>query len=226
MVTVHTAPPAAAHGPLPTDPRSRPLGATALAVAGALFFAYPALRPYADESTLGGAAAMSSTAWVASHLFGVAAFVLVAFGLIRTSLPGRSGRVATVSAWLGTVLVLPYYGAETFGLQVIAQRALDDGDASLLTLAEDLRLGAVPVTMFGAGLLALAVAGVALVVATWRGGPLPRLAGLLAGAGLALYLPQFFAAPALRIGHGVLLGAGLLLLAATTWRGRHDPAPR
>src|SRR5699024_3627525 len=200
--------------------RSRRLGAAALAVAGALFIAYPALRPYSQESTLDGAAAMSSTAWVASHLFGIVAFVLVAFGVTRTVPPGRPGCIATVAAWLGTVLVLPYYGAETFGLQVIAQRALEDGDASLLTLAEDVRMGAVPVTMFGAGLLALAVAGVALAVAARADGGLSRLAGLLAGAGLALYLPQFFAGPALRIGHGVLLGAGLLLLAVATRRRR------
>lgn len=74
-------------------------------------------------------------------------------------------------------------------------------------------MGATQVTMFGVGLLAVAGAGVALAIATWSGGVLVRVAGLATGAGLALYLPQFFAAPVLRVGHGVLLGAGLLALA-------------
>ena len=45
-------------------------GAGALAAAGVLFLAYPALRPWHDESTVAGAtASMSSTAWVAAHFF-------------------------------------------------------------------------------------------------------------------------------------------------------------
>ncbi len=198
----------------------RPGGAVALAVAGLCFLAYPALRPYSDESTLAGAAAMSSTAWVVAHLLGVAAFLLTSHGLTSDVRPGRAGRVAAGAAWLGTALVLPYYGAETFGLRVVAQRALDTGDASLLGLAEDFRMGAVPVTMFGTGLLLLAAAGVALVVATWPARGTRRLAGALAGTGLALYLPQFFAPPVVRVAHGVLLAVGLVLLAVTSWRTR------
>jgi hypothetical protein len=45
--------------------------AVALAVAGILFVLYPALRPYTDESTLDGARAFTSTAWVASHVMGM-----------------------------------------------------------------------------------------------------------------------------------------------------------
>jgi hypothetical protein len=50
------------------------LGAAALATAGVLFLLYPAVRPWEDESTLDGATkAMSSGAWVASHLFAMIA---------------------------------------------------------------------------------------------------------------------------------------------------------
>ena len=44
-------------------------GAAALAAAGVLFLAYPALRPWHDEGTAAGAAAsMSSAAWVTALL--------------------------------------------------------------------------------------------------------------------------------------------------------------
>ena len=43
---------------------------------------------------------------------------------------------------------------------------------------------------------------------------MPRWGGTAFAAGFALYLPQFFAAPELRIAHGVLVAAGCVLLAA------------
>ena len=54
-----------------------------------------------------------------------------------------------------------------------------------------------------------------LIHGTWPAGGWCRAGGALAGAGLLTYLPQFFTAPAVRISHGVILGAGLLLLALT-----------
>jgi len=56
-------------------------GAIALAAAGLLFFAYPALRPWHDEGTVAGAtASMSSTAWVTAHFFAMLGFILVPLG--------------------------------------------------------------------------------------------------------------------------------------------------
>ncbi|WP_243669586.1 hypothetical protein [Methanoculleus chikugoensis] len=44
------------------------LSALSLAVAGACFFAYPAIRPYTDEASLAGAGAFASPpAWLLSH---------------------------------------------------------------------------------------------------------------------------------------------------------------
>lgn len=204
------------------------LAALALFIAGMLFVAYPALRPWSDETTLAGAAAMSSMAWVFSHLFGMVAFVLLSVGLWRLVAGAGSAedgtrtirRRAAQFAAGGTALILPYYGGETFGIQAIAARAVADADASLLEVVEAFRLGPVAVALFGAGLLALAVAGVMLIRSTWQPGRLRRLGGLLAGSGLVLYLPQFFATPGLRIAHGVLLGAGLALLAVQAWRSK------
>jgi hypothetical protein len=71
-------------------------GALVLAVAGVLFFLYPAVRPWQDESTVAGAIkAMSSGAWVAAHLFAMVGFTLVVLGCLRcgarSAAPGPSG---------------------------------------------------------------------------------------------------------------------------------------
>lgn len=214
MAATHPEATAAPVGRAPTTP---PLRAGALAFAGLLFVAYPALRPYSDETTLAGAAAMGSTRWVVSHVLGVLAFVLLAAGLRQVA----SVRSAAVTA-AGVALVLPYYGAETFGVQVIARRALATGDPSLLALVEELRMGPIAVATFGAGLVLLAVGGVLTARAVRRTGTLARLGGLLSATGLVLYAPQYLAPGALRTAHGVVLGAGLLLLALAGRRGATD----
>lgn len=202
---------------------SRAAGAAALLLAALVFAAYPALRPYTDESTLDGARAFASGAWAAAHTLGMVGFVVLPLGLLGLAAHGEldRGRAAVVLAWLGGALVLPYYGAETFGLGVIGARAAAEGDAGLLSLAEEFRTGALPVTVFGLGLLALAGAGVALAVGSRR--TRARWGGALVGAALVLYLPQFFAPPAARIAHGALLGIGCALLAATLLRRSAAP---
>jgi threonine/homoserine/homoserine lactone efflux protein len=83
-------------------------------------------------------------------------------------------------------------------------------------------------TMFGIGLITLAVSGVLTAIAVARSGRLSRYAGWLFAIGYILFLPQFFGPPAVRIGHGVLLGIGLVWLAIALWRatksvGRRQP---
>jgi len=56
-------------------------GAVALAAAGVLFLAYPALRPWHDEGTAAGAAAsMGSAAWVIAHFFAMLGFIVMPWG--------------------------------------------------------------------------------------------------------------------------------------------------
>ena len=216
---------------VPGTPDRHVLTAVAFAVAGAGFVVYPALRPYSDEVTLAGAEAMSSTAWVLAHCVGMLAFLAltVAVWSLRRTAPGlrqRPAAVAAVLTWLGVSLVLPYYGGETFALQVIAERAATEADPGLLELADAFRYQPVAITTFGAGLLTLAAAGVALAAALRDAGTLGRAGGLLVGLGLVLYLPQFFVAPAGRIGHGVLLAVGCAVLAVVATRvGREGAAP-
>jgi hypothetical protein len=198
-------------------------GAVALAGAGVLFVAYPAVRPWHDENTVSGATlSMSSGAWVAAHFFAMVGFILLPLGLLALRAAVASTRTETtallaiVFAWIGGGLVLPYYGAEDFGLHAIAGPHGQGTD--LLALVKAVRYQPVAITIFGVGLILLAVAGILAAIAVWRSGVLPKAAGVLFGAGLVLYLPQFFGPAALRIAHGILVVVGCLVLAAALWR--------
>jgi hypothetical protein len=216
---------------MPTSRAYSRWGAVALAVAGVLFVLYPAVRPWQDETTVEGATkAMSSGAWVAAHLFAMVGFILVALGLLalwdavsRTPAE-RLALAAVVTGWVGAGLTLPYYGAEDFGLNAIARKAADGKVPDLLGLVEAVRFSAVPIATFGLGLLLLAAGAVLAAVATWRSGVLPRSSGILFGVAFALFLPQFFTPPAVRIAHGVLVAAGSIWLALALWRAGAAPA--
>jgi hypothetical protein len=178
----------------------------ALAAAGVLFLLYPATRPWEDETTAAGAAAaMGSGAWVASHLFAMIGFVLVPIALLEVH------RTAAITFWAGAGLTLPYYGAENFGLHEIA------GQPNLLELAEAVRYNPVAVTTFAIGLVTMG-AGAVVVALKLRTVP-----AWLFAAGFALFLPQFFTPPAVRIALGVLLLAGCAWLAWSLSRTR-EPA--
>ncbi|WP_345539332.1 hypothetical protein [Phytohabitans rumicis] len=202
------------------------VGAIALAVAGVLFVLYPAVRPWHDESTVDGAvASISSGAWVAAHLFAMLGFILVALGLLalRDTIGGGLAHAAVVTTWIGAGLTLPYYGAEDFGLHAIAEQYRDGQRFDLLGTVDAFRYHPVAVTLFAAGLLALAAGAVLAALAVRRSLVLPRASGVLFAVGFALFLPQFFTPAPVRIAHGVLLGAGCVWLAIALWRAR--PAP-
>ncbi|WP_051425515.1 hypothetical protein [Jiangella gansuensis] len=207
------------------------LGAAALAVAGAMFLLYPVARPWHDETTQAGAvASMGSGAWVASHLFAMIGFVLVPFGLlalrsvVRDTAAEPRAFAAVVVFWIGAGLTLPYYGAENFALHAIAGRAADGHPLDIVDLAEAVRFGAVAVTTFALGLLALGAGGVLAALAVRRSGVLPRHSGVLLGAGFGLFIPQFFTPGPARIAHGAVLAAGCLWLAVVLWRAAGDGA--
>jgi hypothetical protein len=210
---------------MPTSRAVTRWGAVALAVAGVLFVLYPAVRPWQDESTVEGATkAMSAGAWVAAHLFAMLGFILVALGLLAVwNAVGRTraerlALAAVVTGWVGAGLTLPYYGAEDFGLNAIARKAAEGKVPDLLDLVDAVRFSAVPITTFGLGLLLLAAGAVLAAVAVWRSGVLPRSGGVLFAVAFALFLPQFFTPPAVRIAHGVLVAAGSIWLALALWR--------
>jgi hypothetical protein len=100
---------------------------------------------------------------------------------------------AAMLAWIGSGLVLPYYGAEDFGLHAIAGTA--GPGAGLLSLVHAVRDQPLAVTIFGAGLLLLAAAAIMVAVAVWRSHVLPRTSAILFATGMALFLPQLFGPP-------------------------------
>jgi hypothetical protein len=208
------------------------LSVLALAAAGVLFVLYPATRPWTDESTAEGAlSAMSSPAWVASHLFAIIGFILVPLGLlgvhaVLSRTPGeRFAAAGVVAAWIGAGLTLPYYGAEDFGLHGVAREAAAGQPVDLLAVADAVRFHPVAATSFLLGLLTLAVGAVLTATAVWRSAVLPRASALPFALGFALFIPQFFTPAAARIGHGGLVGVGCVLLALAVRNGT-DAADR
>ncbi|MDK2990128.1 MAG: hypothetical protein PWR16_1657 [Methanoculleus sp.] len=195
------------------------LAALSLAVAGACFFAYPAIRPYTDEASLAGAGAFASPAWILSHTLAMAGFILLVlgllglYGILRETKAEPRALAALVLTWVGVGLVLPYYGAETFALAAVGREAIEQNSVGLLlALTDAIRFGE-GAWLFGAGLLALAAGTILLAVAIWRSGILPRWSGISLALGFALFLPQFFAPPAVRIAHGLLVMIGCWLVA-------------
>ncbi|MFF4615773.1 hypothetical protein [Nonomuraea jabiensis] len=192
------------------------LTSLAFAAAGILFLAYPAIRPSGDDAT-----AMASTAWVAGHAAAMLGFVLLGLAVLglHQVLGDRLSLRAAAVTWVGAGLTLPYYGAEDFGLNVIARRSLHDQAPALMELAEEFRYGPVAITMFAVGLLVLAVGAVMAAIAVWRSGTLPKWSGTALAMGFVLFIPQFFGPYPLRIAHGALIMIGGLWLAAALVTG-------
>lgn len=193
------------------------LTSAAFAAGGVLFLIYPAVRPSGDD-----AGAMASGAWVGGHLAAMIGFILTGLAVLALHqvLGDRLSLRAAVVTWVGAGLTLPYYGAEDFGLNVIARRSLRDHAPALMELAEEFRYGPVAMTMFAAGLALLGVGAVMAAVAVWRSGALARWSGVPFAAGFALFIPQFFGPYSLRIAHGALIAVGGLWLAVELWRAR------
>lgn len=198
-------------------------GAGAFVIAGILFVIYPALRPFSDETSLLGAAAFGSGAWLASHMLAIVAFTLLPPGLLglQRSLLGTSAEgplfVAVVLGMIGTGFALPFYGGEAYGLHALGQEALRQHSTSPLGLAEVIRSGP-GLAMFLAGLLLLAASAITTAMALWRSGRYPKASGVPFAVGMFLYIPQFFGEQPIRIAHGLVVAGGCMWIAACLWR--------
>ncbi|HEU0027455.1 MAG TPA: hypothetical protein VFQ25_10100 [Ktedonobacterales bacterium] len=193
--------------------------ALALLLAGVCFVLYPAIRPYSDEASLRGAAAFASSAWLLAHSLAMVGFILLMLGLLglysqlRATTAGGLGLAALVVTWVGVGLTLPYYGAEAFALHAVGQEALKRRDVDLyVTLTNAIRFGE-GIWFFGVGLLALAVGVILFAIAIWRSGVLPRWSGIPLAVAFALFIPQFYTPPLVRVGHGLLILVGCALIA-------------
>lgn len=190
-------------------PRMSRASTVALGMAGLSFAAYPMLRGYGSETGLAGAALYARPAWVAAHVLGMIGFALLALGL--SAIDERAGRWAT---W-GTFAVLPYYGAEAFGLHALGIRVLQTGHAEMTAAADMFRYQPAAISIFALGWIAFGAVGVRLLMLARRWTGAARVGLILTGVALLTYLVQFFLPSAGRIGHGLILAAGLLVLAYT-----------
>jgi hypothetical protein len=123
-------------------------------------------------------------------------------------------------AWASVGLLLPYYGAEAFGLHALA--TVGAGNAA--DVAESIRWGAIQAVAFVIGWAALAALGIQLAVALSRdvSDRAQRVASWSLAVGLTAYFPVFFLPPGGRVAHGLLVAAAAL---ATAWRlPRWSPA--
>ncbi|WP_309104106.1 hypothetical protein [Microbacterium sp.] len=203
--------------------------------AGVSMAAFQLVRPWGDvtEEPEAMAEAFADPRWVIAHLAGAAVFILltllandvVAEGIRQHAVRRRSpvARIARYGTFVGTSLVLLYFGAETFALHEIGRAALTGSSVDVVALSTSIRMNLVAVSVFGAGLLIVAAAMICLAVvakrsgaAAWGAWPLSVLA--------ALVLAQFALPPAGRMAYGVafLLAA---VLFAVAWRRRPTPAP-
>jgi hypothetical protein len=159
---------------------------------------------------------MASTAWVNGHLAAMLGFVLLGLAVLglHQVLGDRLSLRAAAVTWAGAGLTLPYYGAEDFGLHVIAQRSLRDQAPALMELAGEFRYHPIAVTLFAGGLVLLAVGTIMAAISVWRSGTLPKWSGTALALGFALFIPQFFGPYPLRVAHGALIMIGGLWLAA------------
>lgn len=191
------------------------------ASSGVLMAAYLLIRPYGDATSSTSpeaAAAFASGWWVVAHLAGALALVQLArVGLrIDDLLSTTTTMIARWSGLAGAVLVLPYFGAETFGLHAIGRAGL--ADPAALSLVEEVRGHPAALTTFGLGLLLLAVSGITTALA-WQGAARsgcwigPAWVAWPLGIGAALVLPQFYLPPMGRMAFGVAFAVAALILA-------------
>ena len=207
------------------------------ASAGILMATYLLLRPYGDADSATSpeaAAAYASQWWVVAHLAGSLALVQV--GRLGLRIDDLLGTTTTFAArWTGlagAVLVLPIYGAETFGLHAVGRAGL--ADATAMTLVGGVRGQDHPagMTLFALGLLLVTVSGVCTALAWQRAvrsgrWTAPAWAAWPLGIGAALVLPPFYLPPTGRMGFGVAFAVAAVVLAVAALRdGRGRPPTR
>lgn len=201
------------------------------ATSGALMAVYLLLRPYGDSlssSSTEAAAAFASGWWVAAHLAGALALVQLGRVGLRVDelLATSTTRIARWAGLAGAALVLPYYGAETFGLHVIGRAGMSD--PAVMALVDEVRGHPAALTTFGLGLLLLAVSGVATAWG-WQqavrahGWAAPVLAAWPLAVVTILLLPQYSLPPAGRMIYGIAYAAAAMVLALTAARAHRVP---
>ncbi|WP_199034665.1 hypothetical protein [Glycomyces salinus] len=206
-----------------------------MAIAGILFTVYETAAPRADQTTLDGAASWASTGWAVGHIAAIIGLALIplAWGALRGHLDGtpleKPASLAAAIGYMGSALSISYYGAETYGLKAIGERAVAEGDAGLTEVGEAFRMDATAVTVFGVGLVLIAVAAILAASVVWRSGTMNRWSAVPMAVAMVSYLPHFYLPHPARIAWGALVTVSALWIAAELWRAARSgdrTAPR
>ena len=209
------------------------LGAFALGLSALLFTLFPLVRPFfpldptAPATTLTVASpAITSAAWVGSHLSLMLAFVLLLYGMLTlyTHLANGHGAPrafrAMVLSLAGIALILPMLGVETHILPIIGTLYL--AGQTDIAPAVSLIYHGPALAVFLVGLILLAVGAMTFAVTIWHSETLPRWAGVLFAIGLSLWFPPF--PRVIRTLDGFAIGIGGIWLAWHIWN-RHRTSP-
>ncbi|MBM7605133.1 hypothetical protein JOC75_003156 [Metabacillus crassostreae] len=202
-------------------------GAISLTVAGILFILYPFIRPFSDETSLLGASAFSSIEWLISHVMAILAFVLLGIGHLSFYLSVQNTMVeklalrSLILAWIGIGLILPFYGAEVFSLNIIGQEAIHQQNVALMSLVNDIRFGP-GFLMILIGLIILAASSILVAIIIWKSKILSKWSGIPYALGFILYLPQYMGTQPIRIVHGLVITIGCLWIALYLWRTKQS----
>jgi len=205
----------------PTSRRIR-LGALAFGISALLFVVFPLVRPFfplptdnspAEFTVIGQTYVMPS--WQIAHLMAMVALIFLMFGMLTVHAYLTNGRgerrafTGMVFGIAGIALILPTLGVETYALPILG-RAYLDGKVELAPIVRSLYAGPDNIVLV-LGLLLLAIGAILLAVAIWSSAILPKWAGVILAAGLALWFPLF--PQPIRIVDGLLIGIGGLWLA-------------
>jgi hypothetical protein len=202
--------------------------AACLVIAGVFFVLFPIVRPFFDESSIQGAREFASNQWVIAHSLGIGGFILLSLGFLGLYLHLRDAGVERwplrgfVLCLVGTGLTLPFFGAEVFGLQVIGSAAVNQNNAALIPLVNQVRFGS-GIAFIVSGLICFAAATIVIAAVVWKSRALPKWSGIPLAAGFAAYIPQLQGDPsfqAIRIGVGILILIGCCWLASGMVRRR------
>src|ERR687888_1640757 len=194
--------------------------AACLVIAGVFFVLFPVVRPFFDESSTQGARGFASNQWVIAHSLGIGGFILLSLGFLglyllhlRDTLVERWALRGFVLCLVGTGLTLPFFGAEAFSLQVIGSAAVNQNNAALIPLVNQVRFGP-GITFIVSGLLCVAAATIVMAAVVWKSQALPKWSGIPLAAGFAVYIPQLQGDPSFQV---IRIGVGILILIGCCW---------
>jgi hypothetical protein len=204
-------------------------GALALSLSALLFLSFQLFHPISSLDLSAPDAAtrtFASSTFVLTDSLLIIAFSLLPLGLLTVyailagSRGERWGMVALVLMLLALGPFQAFSGVGAFAFSAASQVYQQGKTDALAVLATLINGPSVPFGMVGVALLVLGA--LALAVAIWRSGTLPRWAGALFALGFVLFLPAV-ASPAsvqkaLRVIDSLASGIGGLWLAWAVWR--------